>query len=93
MNTDFLFQVNSKWEQLENSAKEHSKKFRTALDNLGKFKVIIEKETKWLKELDKKMGKNTKLSTSSDNMRNLLVQNVRFKIFSSIQKKIHACDQ
>ena len=27
------------------------------MDNLGKFKVLVENETKWLSELQKKMGK------------------------------------
>ena len=44
------------WVRTEDASKEHSKKFRTALDNLGKFKVIIEKETRWLNDLEKKMG-------------------------------------
>ena len=49
-------QVKALWVRTEDASKEHSKKFRTALDNLGKFKVIIEKETRWLNDLEKKMG-------------------------------------
>ena len=51
-----VLKLGENWLSLESECVTSCRKFRSALDNFGKFKVIIENETKWLNEIQKKIG-------------------------------------
>lgn len=51
-----VLKLGDDWSSLESECVTSCRKFRSALDNFGKFKVIIENETKWLNEIQKKIG-------------------------------------